>query len=48
MHLGSGESRAYQSSELRFYNDSLPHGYYAVSDNAYLSIYLFLTVEWKK
>jgi hypothetical protein len=32
---GSGDSRAYQASELRFYIDALPPGFYGVADNAY-------------
>jgi hypothetical protein len=32
---GSGDSRAYQASELHFYIDAFPPGFYGVADNAY-------------
>jgi hypothetical protein len=33
---GTGESRAYQASELRYYIDGLPPGFYEVAANAYI------------
>jgi hypothetical protein len=34
-HGGSRDSRAYQASELHFYIDALPPGFYGAADNAY-------------
>ncbi len=41
---GTGDSRAYQASELRFCVDTLPPGFYAVTGNAYtLSEHLLIS-----